>query len=107
MNNKDLILQLIQQDIKHNQLTEGLRQLGLDDNGLHCLDILTIVARLMDIPKGKVQDRWAEIYGSFLDETHKHPVSDLGEELKPVAEKCYEMLLACTEIENRINSKSS
>jgi len=106
MNNKDLILQLIQQDLKHHQLTEGLRYLGLDDGGLHSLNILPIVAQLMGIPKRKVNDRWSEVYHSFMAEAHKTPCSTLGKELEPIAAKCYEMLLACQEIENRTHSKS-
>lgn len=102
MKNKDLILQLIQQDLKHNQLTEGLRQIGLDDYGIYCLDIQPMVARLMGIEKEQVSDRWTEIYGSFMDHAHQTKISDRGEELIPVAQKCYEMLLACIEIENRI-----
>lgn len=104
MENKQFVISLIQKDLKHNQLTEGLRHLGLDDAGLHSLDILPIVARLMGISNGDETDRWNNIYISFLDEAHKYPVSDLGEELYPVAEKCYEMLLACIEIDNQVSS---
>lgn len=104
MDNKDLILQLIHQDLKHNQLTGGLRQLGFDEFGLHSLNLMSIVARLMGMPEEESQDLWDNVYVSFLDEAHQYKVTDLGEELKPLAEKCYEMLVACTEIEIRINS---
>lgn len=103
MENKDLIIWLIQQDLKHSQLMQSLRQIGLDDGGLHTLDIMSIVARLMHVPEGKVSDLWGGIYGSFLDGATLHEVSYLGEELMPIAENCYELLLACTENENRIN----
>jgi len=103
MSNKSLILQLIQQDLKHHQLTQGLNQLGFDDSGVHCLDILSIVSDLMKVPGGKAQDKWGHVYVSFMHQAHEYKVSGLGEELKPLAEKCYEMLVACTEIENRIN----
>jgi len=104
MTDKALILQLIQQDLKHHQFTGGLRNLGLDDGGVHSLNILPIVARLMGIPKRKVNDRWSAVYLSFMSEAHRSNISDLVEELQAVAEKCYEMLVACTEIENRVNS---
>ena len=104
MSNKPLILQLIQQDLKHHQLTEGLHQLGFDDAGVHCLDILSIVSDLMKVPQGEAQDKWGHVYVSFMRQAHEYKVSGLGEELKPLAEQCYEMLVACTEIENRINS---
>ncbi len=101
--NKDLILQLIQQDLKHNQLTEGLRHLGLSDDGLYCIDLLSIIERLMEIPDGETGDRCTQVYVSFMCEAHQYGVSDLGKELKPVAEKCYDMMVACLEIERRIS----
>ena len=104
MDNRYLILQLILQDLKHNQLTEGLRRLGLEDSGLYCLDILSIIERLMKVPEGETQDRWGAVYVSFLNEAHQYKVSDLGKELKPLAEKCYDMLVACAEIESRMKS---
>jgi len=104
MTDKDLIIQLIQQDLKHHQLTEGLRRLGLDDGGLHSLNLLPIIAQLMGIPKRKVHDRWAAIYNSFMRETPQSKISELGEALQPVAEKCYEMLVSHVEIERRVQS---
>jgi hypothetical protein len=89
MQNKDLIICLIQQDLKHNQLIRGLRHMGLDDQGLHSLDLLSIVARLMDLPENTAAEQWQDIYGGFMSEAHKIPCSDLGEELWPVAEACY------------------
>jgi len=103
MDNKELILQLIHQDLKHNQLMGGLRQLGFVEFGLHSLNISPIVARLMGMPEEEAQDLWDNVYVSFLDEAHQYKVSGLGEELKPLAEKCYEMLVVCAEIEKRIN----
>lgn len=103
MQNKELILQLIQQDLKHNQLTEGLRHLGLSDDGLYCIDLLSIIERLMEIPDGETDDRRTRIYVSFMCEAHQYGVSELGKELKPLAEKCYEMMVTCLEIETRIN----
>ena len=55
------------------------------------------------MPEEETQDLWDNIYVSFLFEADQYKVSDLGEELKPLAEKCYKMLVACQEIENRIN----
>ncbi len=56
--------------------------------------------------KGTAADRWDNVYVSFLNEAHKHSVSDLGGELVTLAEKCYKMLFVCTEIENRVNPDS-
>ena len=92
---KDLILILLQQDLKHNQLTEGLRQLGLDDAGVHSLDLLPVVARLMGLPQGQVPDAWGATYRRFLDAAPAYPLSHLGSELQPLAERCYEELVGC------------
>lgn len=92
MNNRELVVQLIQQDLKHSQLTETLRHMGLDDGGLYALDLITIVAQLMDVPPHQMDD-FAEVYGTFLDEAPQYPTTYLGEALLPVAEECYLKLL--------------
>ena len=50
MFDKSQIIHLIQQDLKHSQLTEALRNLGLDDGGLYSLDLMSLVAQLMQVP---------------------------------------------------------
>ncbi len=92
MNNRELVVQLIQQDLKHSQLTETLRHMGLDDGGLYALDLITIVAQLMEVPPHQMDD-FAEAYGTFLDEAPQYPTTYLGEALLPVAEECYLKLL--------------
>jgi len=94
MNNRELVVQLIQQDLKHSQLTETLRYMGLDDGGLYALDLITIVAQLMDVPPHQMDD-FAEVYGTFLDEAPHYLTTYLGEALLPVAEECYLKLLVC------------
>lgn len=46
---KQLALHLIKQDIKHNQLLNGLNQLGLYDNERYTLDLVGVVGELLDI----------------------------------------------------------
>ncbi|KAB7528113.1 hypothetical protein F8C76_09540 [Flagellimonas olearia] len=96
MDNRELVVQLIQQDLKHSQLSETLRHMGLDDGGLYALDLITIVARLMEVPPHQMDD-FAEVYGTFLDEAPQYPTTYLGEALWPVAEECYKKLLGCLE----------
>jgi hypothetical protein len=92
MKHKKLIISLIQQDLKHNQLTQGLLQIGLDQGGMHDLDILSIVAMLMGIPEGSISNRWIDVYVSFMRESHKMEIPTRGENLLPLAQKCYELL---------------
>lgn len=89
MDQKELILQLIQQDLKHHQLIHGLRQLGLQDDGLYNLNILPIVARLMGVPEGEIAEEWAAIYLDSMERALDVGVSALGKELRAVAEGCY------------------
>ncbi|MBA4747009.1 MAG: hypothetical protein H2058_17350 [Muricauda sp.] len=96
MHSKPLAVRLIQQDLKHSQLTEHLRQMGLDDGGLYALDLMTIVAELMEVPPKKMEN-FVEIYGSCLDKATEYPITYLGEHLLPVAECCYKKLSQCLE----------
>jgi NADH:ubiquinone oxidoreductase subunit E len=94
MHNKALVIRLIQQDLKHSQLTEQLRHMGLDDGGLYTLDLMTLVAELLEVPPNKM-DQFATIYGKYLDQAMEYPVTHMGEELLPLAEGCYLELLRC------------
>ncbi|WP_109830333.1 hypothetical protein [Reichenbachiella versicolor] len=103
MEQEKLIIQLIQQDLKHNQLTQGLIQIGLDHGGDYDLDILSIVAKLMGVPEENIDNRWIDIYVSFMCEAHKVAVLASGENLIPLAEQCYELLRVEWEIVSRLN----
>jgi len=92
MIDRSQIIHLIQQDLKHSQLTEALRNLGLDDGGLYSLDLMSLVAQLMQVPPEKMEN-FAEIYGRYLDKAAEYPVTYLGEYLLPAAEACYHRLL--------------
>nr|WP_288936177.1 hypothetical protein [uncultured Allomuricauda sp.] len=96
MFNKSQIIHLIQQDLKHSQLTEALRSSGLDDGGLYSLDLMSLVAKLMQVPPEQMEN-FVEIYGSYLDKAAEYPVTYLGEHLMPVAEGCYNQLLKVVE----------
>ena len=58
MSDKELIINLIQQDLKHSQLVLGLDELGMEASDKHCLEILDIVANLMKVPEGNVEYDW-------------------------------------------------
>lgn len=91
-----LIVKLIQQDLKHNQLTVGLQKIGLDTN-LHDLEIIDVVAQLMGIKD--ISNEWLETYISFLEQSSKFEVSDNGKDLTPLAKACYKELLQCAYLE--------
>ncbi len=97
MINKSQIIHIIQQDLKHSQLTEALRNLGLDDGGLYSLDLISLVAQLIQVPSEHMEN-FTEIYGSYLDKANQFPITYLGECLLPVAEECYLQLLERMEV---------
>ena len=59
---KDKIIRLIAEDIKHNQLLNGLDSIGLTDNDRYTLSIDLLVADMMGYSQGKVPDKWLETY---------------------------------------------
>ncbi len=91
--NKNLIIKLIQQDLKHNQLVVGLQKIGLNTD-LHNLEIIDIVAHLMGIKE--ISNKWLITYVSFLEQSSKFEVSDSGKDLIPLAKACYKQLLHCS-----------
>lgn len=97
---KEVIIQLIKQDLKHTQLLEGLKAAGFQSE-LHYLDLSTIVAQMMGMPGGEASDQWAEVYLSFLQQASAYSLTSTGENLDLLAEECYLFLKACSEIEKR------
>lgn len=103
MINEDLIISLIQQDMKHNQLLTGLERIGFDCQGLFDLGLLEIVSNLMKVPEGRISDRWSAMYVSFMQEAPHYEVSCLGEALEPLAAICYKQLKALLDYEKKRN----
>ena len=71
MSQKELIISLIQQDLKH------------------CLEILDIVANLMQVPGGHVEYDWCRLYVTYMQECKTVGVTHTTETMKPFAEACY------------------
>ena len=59
---RENIITLLEQDIKHNQLLNGLEEIGLTDNDKYTLSIDLLVADIMGYSEGNVPDKWLEIY---------------------------------------------
>ncbi len=92
---KELITRIILQDLKHNQLIKSLRDLGFDDSGVYSLDLLSIVASLLGIPEEKLSEHWVATYQNLMDKSTSLPISDLGTELRELAEEGYHLLESC------------
>lgn len=96
MKNERLIINLIQQDLKHNQLLSGLERIGLDGSDFHYLRILDIVSELMKVPE-QISDDWGKLYIKFMEQAIQYKMTSRGETLKPLAEVCYNQLNALIE----------
>ncbi len=96
--NEQLIIDLIQQDLKHCQLVYGLEQLGLQGSSIHHLDILEIIYQLMQIPREKKNDYLAETYAAFMSMATEYEITPLGESLRPLARDCYHRLKYLVEL---------
>lgn len=88
---KKFIIHLIQQDMKHNQLILGLRKLNFNVQ-VHYLDIMSLVAELMEIPPNSITDNWAKTYINFLEQSVNYEITEVGTGLFPLAKECYQTL---------------
>lgn len=100
MSNKELIVSLIQQDLKHSQLVLGLDELGMDASDKHCLEILDIVANLMNVPEGHFEYDWCRLYVTYMQECKTVGVTHTSETMKPFAEACYAGLVEIVDSAN-------
>ena len=96
MDNKRLIVDLIRQDMKHNQLVLGLEKLGFSGEYFHSLEIIHIVAQLMGIKERNIEDEWYDTYFSFMHKVNQYEIDPKGENLRELAQSCYETLYALT-----------
>ncbi len=87
--NEKLIKKLLVADIKHNQLINGLYNIGLMDNDKYTLDIDFVVAELLGITKGNVPDEWLDTYHSSMLNLQSTMTDD---EIGMLAEELYSRL---------------
>lgn len=87
----ELIIELIRQDLKHNQLIVGLDRLNLDAGYCHYLGITELIQKLMGISE-KSTDVFTATYMGYMQRCMDFPVSNSGEELLELARECFESL---------------
>ncbi len=85
---EDLVIKLILQDLKHNQLIYGLDKLKMDAGYFHFLGILDLVQRLMDVPEERM-DEFGETYMDAMHRSLEFPISRSEEELRGLVVECY------------------
>ena len=84
---KRTILQLLVADIKHNQLLNGLYDIGFYDNDLYMLNIDFIVTEMMGV--SPMPDAWLDLYHKTMLEVRS---SITEEERLQIAEELYDRL---------------
>jgi len=101
--NKELVLILIQADLKHNQLVSSLASIDLHTDS-YFLQLHKAVSVLMGLGEDS-PDQWFELYDQYLKDAHLQPISGSPKSLLPLAEECYDLLCASIKIENHLNPK--
>ncbi|MCH2231324.1 MAG: hypothetical protein MK105_13365 [Crocinitomicaceae bacterium] len=100
MSNRELIISLIQEDLKHSQLIVGLDELGLSASEKHCLRILDIVANLMQVTEGHIEFDWGRTYITYMADCTGGTVEDSSDSMRPYAESCYDELIKILNLAN-------
>ena len=96
-----LAIRLIQADLKHHQLISALESIHLETGGLYYVNLVDVVATVMGMEKRK-SDLWLSTYHSYMEQAHAHTIEERGDNLMPLAQDCYQHLLACCQIEQKI-----
>ena len=89
---KNIIIHLIQQDLRHNQLLRGLEKLQLHCGECYELDIRRSIALLMGLPNGRIPDRFLQLYDTLMSECLHLPPDEHPEAFRQLAVYCYEQL---------------
>lgn len=93
--NKEIILQLLIHDMKHEQLLAGLHRLGFEST-LHHTDLSETVAALMGLSEESMPQQWLDTYMAGLKKARNYRVTASGQNLLSLAEGCYELLVQQT-----------
>ncbi len=103
MKNKDLIVSLIQQDLKHHQLIASLENLIAVGKEKHHLELLNVVQELMDVPESAELVPTAigrgKTYSKYMGLASWYPLESTSDGLRNQAEMCYSHLEAIIDIE--------
>lgn len=98
MQNKELIISLIQQDLKDHQLIASLENLIAVGKEKHHLELLNVVQELMDVPESAEVD-WGKTYCNYMGLASWFPLEPTSDGLRNQAEMCYSHLEAIIDVE--------
>ncbi len=89
MNTKEIIISIIQEEMRIRQYVFALRKLGIEFSDFE-LDLMSVVSKLMQV---NMTDAWMELYVTELNKCEYLTIEPFGKNLKPLAEVCYHTLL--------------
>jgi len=87
MEDRIVIIELIKEDMRFNQFIAALRKLGVEVYEFD-LDLMSIVAKLMEISYEEMTDSWMELYVTEISKCEDVSIESLGQNLYPLAEEC-------------------
>jgi len=98
---EELMVELLMADMKHTQLTDGLSALDLSAEN-HYLGIYDLILKLLELEGCDGVDGFTERYLFYMHKSGHFPITNLGEELRPLARQCYqELFMLCEELKDR------
>ena len=86
---KEQLIALIVEDLKHNKLLNGLDSIGLTDNGTYTLGLDLLLAELMGHEKGTIPDEFLTVYQSTMLSVSP---TTTDEEMQQIASDLYNVL---------------
>lgn len=99
MSTKEIIVSLIQQDLKQTQFIISLDAIGLRASDEYFLNSMEIVSALMRVPEGEISNRWGGFYHNYVGSSITIGEVTTMQMLRPIAESCYRQLKGVLEYE--------
>lgn len=63
---REKIITLLAEDIKHNSLINGLESIGLSDNDRYTLKLDIFIAKELGYNQGQIPDAWLDVYQATM-----------------------------------------
>ena len=86
---KEIITELIKQDLMYNQYIAALKKFGIEIYDFE-VDLVSVITKLMG--QNDCCDAWVELYAGYLTRCGNYEIVPSGRNLYPLAEECYEAL---------------
>ena len=92
MEKEELIIHLIEQDLRHNILALGLENLQFSGVENYDLNLISAISSLMGIEKGETSDEWSITYHDYMLRASELKAGFEIDGLEELATECYDEL---------------